>query len=207
MTYVGSVSVIIYIVTLGGDSLKNLVLSVLPIWRWHSFVSVLQALAQAKGIKIWTHMKSDSARKASLIMKFQLLISMILRTNTHRFQLWKCPLWLDAYCDSLCFTWIIAVIQVRLNLFWNIFLGSCLQTLLVLHVYTGTGWVHDIENTSHSYTKHTCNNLATSGAGAVAALAEDRKRMKYIHAWNQVTPSPQLPLRPQGGLDHWHYSF
>ena len=34
----------------------------------------------------------------------------------------------------------------------------------------------------------------------MAALAEDRKRMKYIHAWNQVTPSPQLPLRPQGGV-------
>ena len=31
----------------------------------------------------------------------------------------------------------------------------------------------------HSYTKHTCNNLATSEAGAVAALAEDSKRTKY----------------------------
>ena len=33
----------------------------------------------------------------------------------------------------------------------------------------------------------------------MAALAEDRKRTKYIHAWNQVTPSTQLPLRPWGG--------
>ena len=28
-----------------------------------------------------------------------------------------------------------------------------------------------------------------------------------IHAWNQLTPSLQLPLRHQGFLAHWHYSF
>ena len=40
---------------------------------------------------------------------------------------------------------------------------------------------------------------ATSEAGAVAALAEDRKRTKYTCL---ELSSPQLPLRPQGILTH-----